>query len=793
MKKFLLHHYWLMAFVLAILPTAMGAQVSYTHDFGSFQPQNVDTVIDGITYRSITVEGLEQTTEPGAPQLPCKILKFSVPYNATDITVSSSCRRSYYTTPQAFSVMPVPHPHDMCDTLPDQLEMDSVIYNSNGYYPVQMAEIVGEGFVTGENHIVTVAVYPMQNNPVTHVTKFNPKVQLSIHYTLDSGQTCNVLVRNDQSLRQQGWDEAKTMVVNASQVESFAANENVAQHQANYAPIVNDSIENAVQMMFLPFDYAIITTASQKSSFKRFAALKRQKGYKVIISDLDYIDNSIVTQSGDWMSKNDGTYSIINDPAGRLRVWLKYLYSRSGTKYVLMGGREVPFRYGYLNSDREYESYNHQQKDNFPTDWYFSDLNTNWNQDDDTFYGENRIFSASQGHFDFNPELYVGRLMSDNAQDIKNYTKKLMTYELNPGHGDDSYLQRALFVDGSDFGKAESVAQAYSDVFTDETVVRVTGNNYPKGSDIIGTINQNHYGLLSLQGHGAPNMVSVNLKESPYHRLVALNNTTPNLANDGLDCLTNVFHPSIYYSWSCEQTPFDYYTEPYNGHTYTGLNMGQSFTLGKDYGGVAFLGYTRYGLVSSYYYENLFALRLADGATRIGEAEALSKTDSRSIFHTLGHNLIGDPELDVWTAQPSRYDNINVTRGDNSITVSGTLSDDAIVAVCDNGYDARRLNAENGSATFTDISPNSTVMVYQHNYLPYIAPLYVQDETINRSQYVIASDAYLGNHVDSNRAAGDVTIPSGVEYEMEFTGKVILSPGFEVKKGGSLSVTVSDY
>ena len=61
---------------------------------------------------------------------------------------------------------------------------------------------------------------------------------------------------------------------------------------------------------------------------------------------------------------------------------------------------------------------------------------------------------------------------------------------------------------------------------------------------------------------------------------------------NGLDNLTNKDYPMIVYSTSCTITPFDVIEglEEYP-------NIGQSLTLGKDYGGPALIGNTREGLV----------------------------------------------------------------------------------------------------------------------------------------------------------------------------------------------------
>lgn len=86
-------------------------------------------------------------------------------------------------------------------------------------------------------------------------------------------------------------------------------------------------------------------------------------------------------------------------------------------------------------------------------------------------------------------------------------------------------------------------------------------------------------------------------------------------------------------------------------------------------------------------------------------------------------------------------------------------------------------------------------MLYKHNYIPYIAPLLLQNYTITHSQYVIASDVTAGKFVDvdSGRTNGDVIVKNDVEYEIEATGTVRLEGGFIVEKGATFVVNPSCF
>ena len=135
-----------------------------------------------------------------------------------------------------------------------------------------------------------------------------------------------------------------------------------------------------------------------------------------------------------------------------------------------------------------------------------------------------------------------------------------------------------------------------------------------------------------------------------------------------------------------------------------------------------------------------------------------------------------------------------VIRGDSTITLTGIDVDSTMVVVYNNyfNYPIKRMTISD-SVSFNQISPNSTVMLYKHNYIPYMVPMSLQNVILNRSQYVIASDFIAGKYVDSNRTYGDVIVKNGVEYEIEASGTVTLQDGFSVEKGATFAVYPSSF
>ena len=188
-------------------------------------------------------------------------------------------------------------------------------------------------------------------------------------------------------------------------------------------------------------------------------------------------------------------------------------------------------------------------------------------------------------------------------------------------------------------------------------------------------------------------------------------------------------------------------------------------------------------MLSSSNLEKKFVGNLNNGIYSIGKAEALSKTtmnlDSTTEFHvSTEHNLLGDPEFEMWTTEPLRYSEINVSRVKNGFKIEGVSRRDTI-AYCDNNGNQGIIVGNDMSPTYLQAHSTSTIMVYNHIHIPYIAPMTLQNCNINNSQFVYAS---------SFSADNNVTIKSGAVYEIEATGDVHLGKGFIVENGATFAV-----
>ncbi len=809
--KFLI---WLVALIALINVEAKAGQITHMVTYDPSQLSITYDTIDGNAYARVSYEGLNCSGYVSQPALPHESMMFYLPYDATNISIKILVNDSTLYSLTA-PVVPVPLRYNNNNSINDGYFCDSITYNSNHFIPEKSVEIEGVGYIYGDNHVLVVGFHPFTFNPNKSELKFVNQGTIIVDYDLSNQTNAPHISRGNNELREKEQNELKKKVVNPEMLSSSNSNN----LRDSYTYIYNNALDSA-------YTYCIITKRHLADSFRKIIALKRQKGISAGVVCLEDLKLDERYNHGDWHEhKPNYIRDYINDDAGVVREYLKYAYgaTHNATEYVLLGGDKdnCPIRYGgYLYDNVGYYATIHKT----PTDLYFSNLTSDWDMNNNLNFGEISKMKALYGNNMYYPDIFVGRLLCQSDVEIENYTKKVVNYALHPKCGNDAYLTKALICQSGGLQYNEGCAYFLSNQINTSLpdfsidVVQEENGNIPIGKEVIDTLNTN-YGYVSLNGHGSPLTITVGedqqgitkyaikaLEDYPYINFDYYLDFTYE-DNNSFDYLTNKEKPNVIYSIACSTMPFDIHTERVSLTSYNTYdipyNIGQVLTTyNKNFGAVAYLGYTRpsYGgySLSAPCATNLELQFLQEIETNknIGKAEALSKfncniydPDSYLDAMKFAHNLLGDPELEMWTSEPQQYTGITVNKYDTYITITGVNRAD-IIGCCDNDGNVRKIENVYGNYTINGTSPSTSVMVYDyyHEYIPYIAPMLLQNCNINNSQYVYASSFSAGRSVSSFMSNGNVTIKNGAIYEIEASGDVHLGEGFIVENGATFAI-----
>lgn len=739
---------------------ALGETVTQTVHF-SCSELKCDTITsaDGQLYNTLTYPGTDvDYNYIGCPALPVKFVTILLPYTADDISLSVQCSNitSHILANRIFPVQE--QEATSIDAVKNKsTPCESSVYESVMPYPVVQARIVEVSCIGyGDRHVV-VAVSPVSYYPADNRYDFCEEIELILSYN-HSSQRAQALTRRNRTTN-----------------------------------------------IGIPFyEYCVITSRDLMPAFTRLIAWKREKGLNAgVVCIEDILNNTYIV--GDTVSSyivSGDTVSFLNDDAGKVRQYLQYAYNSGMTKYVMFGGNyEVtPIRYGigssYLATSPPSED------DIIPSDFYFSELNSNWNKFGHQYYGQPYY------DFDYGSELYVGRLLCTKAEEIHNYTDKLLRYELNPGNGDFSYLKKALYTQVDDMQEGheqDSVATQLHCIFPLDTVFSETPSyddqhpTSPYGNDVIAKMNE-HYGYVSWGGHGGPYNVTIKAdsvnKRNFYGILSVQTNLSfimPESAN-GLDKLTNKDYPMFAYSTACSITPFDIY-EDHSEYP----NMGQSFTLGKDYGGPILIGNTRNGFKGcSIKMQKLFNNCMINDPM-VGVAQNYAKLNhlNGDLKHYLCYssNIIGCPNIRVWTDVPKLFRASLSYNSNNYIIAANDSITDAEIDIRtitqeNEVIDTISFNPSQGAMVLANVE-NSLITLMGKNCLPQILPLTIQNDTLQGTHYAIAKDVACGRDVRGGNQ-GNVIFDGNSDYTFETNGTFKLTKGVKIEQGAQLKVIPSE-
>lgn len=408
--------------------------------------------------------------------------------------------------------------------------------------------------------------------------------------------------------------------------------------------------------------------------------------------DQDFID--AMTPLMDWKNEKGvktiilSNYSVYNglDNAEKIRNMIKSYYEQENIQWVLLAGDAeeslIPIREVY-NPDVVYipgES-EHSDWDDYykPTDFYYADLDGSWDNDNDGKWGENSTNNA-QGvdEISWTPEVYVGRFPADSGIELAVMVNKSLKYEKDPLIGD--WMNKMLLAAGiSLYSPPEDEARLTEFIWQNYVLtnmnfthlIKTTSSFTPAippspnnqtaltHTDFRDALNSG-YATLIFAGHGDPDTYADESGSTYYTDSDAL-------------LSTNLDKPSLIYADACTTSSYDKNDN----------NIGEILIKQIDAGAIGYVGGIRVNWFFKYdtnlekvnrgnaklFWEEFFQEKkfqqgkaLYDSKVRYLNSDYFQRGATSIQFeyqrkNVLTYNLLGDPELDVYTNIPKGVPN----------------------------------------------------------------------------------------------------------------------------------------
>jgi hypothetical protein len=486
---------------------------------------------------------------------------------------------------------------------------DAAVYSANTFYPASYVQLLESGTLAGYR-MASVELRPVRVNPVSGELQLATRIEYRVSY--EAGSRDAYVPSVEQRDYYAGM--VRAMVANPGDVNGFA-------------PSVHRSAT-----LSLPsghYEYVVISAPPLDTCFGRLTAWKTLKGVPATTVLLSYV------------TANYSGYDIQE----KIRNFIKDAYQNWGTRYVLLGGSAdhktsgqniIPARdCWYVTQGVGY----YNDEDTIPCDLYYGGLDGTWDADNDHVYGE------TSDSADMVSEVFVGRAPVYTVAQAQNFVDKTLTYEQDPPAG---YLCKMLL-------PAAILWSSYEERPMQESIARMTPSDWldAKLYERAGNLSQQRmrdsmnagFGLGNWIGHGDEN--GIYMGGSAY------------LNSSDADALTNGNKLGVHSSIACFTGAWD---EVPGGDCFSEHLMNR---VGGGAVGLAMNSRYGYGAPPnpgpSELLDTVFHSRILNHTEyHAGQALAFAKAwwapyanSGMMRFCIYELNYHGDPELSVWTAEPT--------------------------------------------------------------------------------------------------------------------------------------------
>ena len=547
----------------------------------------------------ITLAGCEVSEEVGMPEVPVRSVQIGLP-PGTAISAWKVQSLAWQTLPQSLELVPVQPPRILSDPASDNEYQHSYSgsFNPVKPYPAQAGVLVGRGMMNNQS-IADFLIYPIRY----HAEKKQVELCTHIRLTLSIEQNKSALQSQPGALA----NREKGLLLNPEVVCSM------------------DTPNKRLSQVLLEgwYEYLIITSDELAASFEPLAEWKTQKGVPAKILTKEQIQ----------------AYGFAGDLQAQIRTLIQHAANEWGTLWILLGGDiyQVPERRAYAM-----DSENGTNANAIPCDLYYADLDGTWNADGDSTYGE------IDDNIDLYSDVYVGRAPAKNIVEAQTFVNKVLGYEKAPPV---AYATSVLF-----FSQIED-RSPYTDSsdsmeLIDEKYIPPRFDPITKLYESLGNESRDSVFAALQQGHHF-----VNHTGHAWVGQLSSGSSGQWIRSGDVDLLTNGKRLSIAYSTGCWPGAFD------------DNCIAERFLNNPNGGGIATIFNSRYGWYApgnprfgysdrfnQLYYKTL----LLDDKHHLGEVLAhikafyVPRSRSENVYrwHQYMLNLMGDPEMPVWTREP---------------------------------------------------------------------------------------------------------------------------------------------
>lgn len=522
--------------------------------------------------------------------------------------------------------------------------------------------------------------------------------------------------------------------------------------------------ENSNQNPVTTEDYLIITTQKYQPAVERFAEWKRILGFRT----------EILYQNG-WSTDS-------------VRSYIRHFYStHSNLNYVLFFGdlsAITSYQYAY-----DFNSY--------PSDYQYGCM------DNDNF-----------------PDIFLGRLLVSSLDEAEILVDKIINYERNPVNDESFYntgINGAVFesdANGYERTRAVLTSELINKVVSDSLQKEIkfvylrgggaypihwNGSNYSYGNELPETILQN----ISWDGTAKKMMNYINsgafysffIGHGEWDKWESLK-----LDRDSLDKLSNGIKRPVVFSMSCQTGNFSH-TDCFAQHFCSLEGNGCvgiiAATCNAPFGSTEILGMDMIDAIwPSSYFNPLYpnghnsVTSTPDPTYRLGQIlhQGIYKMrmtwDYNDLYTSRIFHCFGDPSMRIFTQKPTTFENATIVRGNGCVEIHAG-EDEAEISIY-NKTTGEIVCYKGLQCSYNYGDDEISICISGPNKIPYIDPLYLQNEEIVGPVEYDGGAIKAGYSVTSQKTFGNIVFKSG---EIKMKGSSVeFQGGTSVELGTNLSI-----